>query len=137
MLLGLAACNDATDPDKQRIIGQIDAYRTSPPALVAPAEVRMNERFTVTVTTFGSSGCTTPDGGSVVVDGDLVRILPYDIVPMAGHNDVCPRDFTPFPRLLPVKLSVPGAVRVRVVGRRPSGDHAGLDSVEAAVTVIP
>ena len=137
LLLSVAACNDATDPDKERILGQIDAYRSSPPTLAAPSTAAAHARFTVTVTTFGSSGCTTPDGGAVAVEGDLVRILPYDIVPSAGHTDVCPRDFAPFPRLLPVRLSPAGVYRVRVVGRRPSGDHGGLDSVETTITVTP
>lgn len=136
-LLAVAACHDATDPDKQRVIGQIDVYRSSPRTLVAPAEVSADERFTVTVTTFGSSGCTTPAGSAVVVENDLVRIVPYDIVPMPGHTDVCPRDLAPFPRLVAVTLSRAGESRVRVVGRRPSGDPDALDSVEAALTVLP
>ncbi|HEX6107151.1 MAG TPA: hypothetical protein VFZ26_16310 [Gemmatimonadales bacterium] len=135
--VALLACHDASDPDKQRVVGLIDPGRSTPPVLVAPAEVAVHERFIVTVHTVGSSDCTQPDGASVVVEGDLVRIVPYDIVPMPGHTDVCREDYAPHAHPLPLTLSRAGTARLRVVGRRPAGRDGVPDSVEVGVTVLP
>jgi hypothetical protein len=137
-LLLLAACHDPTDPAKERVVGVIDAVGGSPPAIVAPAEVPRNERFVVTVYTRGSSGCTQPDGVSLALaESDLVRIVPYDIVPLPGHADVCLEDYAPLPHPFPLTLSGPGPTRIRVVGRRDSRPQAVLDSAETTVTVVP
>lgn len=137
-LLLLAACHDPTDPDKERVVGVINPLGGSPPVIVAPSEVPRNERFVVTVHTRGSSDCTTPDGGSVVMmAADLVRIVPYDIVPAPGHTDVCLDDYAPQPHPFPLTLTRAGATRIRVVGRRDSRATSVLDSAEAVVTVLP
>ena len=30
----------------------------------------------------------------MTVDGDLVGLVPYDIIPIPGHSDVCRNDWT-------------------------------------------
>jgi hypothetical protein len=137
LLTALAACHDATDSEKQRVIGLIEPSRTTLPVVVAPAEVAAGEEFLVTVNTVGSSGCTTPDGGDVSVTDDLIRLVPYDIVPMPGHSDVCREDYAPQRHYFPVTMAHPGAARIRVVGRRPSTNDSALDSVETPLTVTP
>jgi ATP dependent DNA ligase C terminal region len=77
---------------KQRVIGQIDPSHTTVPVIAAPREVEAQAPFSVVVNTFGSYGCSTPDGQDVSEDGDLVRIVPYDIVPRPGHTEVCPAE---------------------------------------------
>jgi hypothetical protein len=43
------------------------------------------KEFVVTVNTVGSSDCTTPDGGDVKVDDDLIRLdsveIPLTVTP--------------------------------------------------------
>ena len=63
-VLLVAACHDATDAEKQRVIGAVDLSGTNPPALVLPDEVTAGQRFTATVYTWGNSDCTQADGGS-------------------------------------------------------------------------
>jgi hypothetical protein len=134
--LGLA-CNSPTDPNTQRVIGTIDPGLSAAPVIDAPAQVRSNVAFTVTVRTVGSSSCTTPDGGQVIVTGPLVRITPYDQVPDPGHDLFCTRDYAPHPRNLSIKLQQAGPARLRVVGFSASSAQQVLDSVEVQVTVVP
>jgi hypothetical protein len=107
------------------VIGLIEPSRTMPPVIVAPAEVRAGERFVVTVNTVGSSDCTTADGGDADVAPDLIRLVPYDIVPLPGRH------------YFPLELTHAGSSRIRVVGRRPSTDPTALDSVETSLLVAP
>jgi hypothetical protein len=133
----LAACHDAGDPAKQRVIGLIEPSRTTLPVILTPTEVRAGERFVVTVNTVGSSDCTTADGGDAKIAPDLIRLVPYDIVPLPGHVDVCREDYAPRHHYFPLTLSHARASRIRVVGRRPSTDPTALDSVEAPLLVTP
>ena len=137
VLLLLAGCHDATDPEKQRVVGIVDLLGTAPPAVVAPTVVAAGERFTVTVHTWGNSDCTKPDGGDLRVEGDLVRIVPYDIIPIPGHTDVCQDDYVARPHPFGLTLTRPGLARLRVVGRRASRAESVLDSLEVGVTVTP
>jgi hypothetical protein len=97
----------------------------------------VNTPFIVTVHTFGTSDCTKPDGESVVVRDDLVRIVPYDVVPIPGHSTVCQHDYTSHEHRSWVTLTRVGVARVRLVGLRASSAKEVLDSVEALVTVEP
>ncbi len=108
-----------------------------PSAEAAPAAVAAGERFTVTVHTWGSSDCTKPDGGDVRIEGDLVRIVPYDIIPIPGHTDVCQNDYVARPHLFGLTLQRPGSARLRVVGRRAARAESVLDSLETGLTVTP
>jgi hypothetical protein len=119
------------------VIGLIEPSRTMPPVIVAPAEVRAGERFVVTVNTVGSSDCTTADGGDADVAPDLIRLVPYDIVPLPGHVDVCREDYAARRHYFPLELTHAGSSRIRVVGRRPSTDPTALDSVETSLLVAP
>jgi hypothetical protein len=131
------ACNTPTEPNTQRVIGTIDPGLSAAPVIDAPAQVRSGVAFTVTVRTVGSSSCTTPDGGQVIVTGPLARITPYDQVPDPGHDLFCTHDYTPHPRDLSVKLQHAGQARLRVVGFSASSAQPVLDSVEVQVTVVP
>jgi hypothetical protein len=134
--LSLGGCNAPTDAEHQRVIGTIDPGSSSAPALEVPGEVRAKTPFAVVVHTLGSSDCTKPDGESLVVRDDLARVVPYDIVPMPGHTDVCQHDYVGHRHQLSVTFPHSGTARVRLVGMSPS--RAGvLDSVEAVVTVGP
>jgi hypothetical protein len=104
---------------------------------VAPAEATVNQPFIVTVYTWGSSDCTKPDGVSLALVGEMVRIVPYDIIPIPGHTDVCRDDHAPHAHAFELTLSRAGSAVLRVVGRRASRAEATLDSVEVGLTVAP
>lgn len=137
-ILGLAAgaCGSPTEPNTERVIGRIDPSLSSRPVVAAPAEVRAGAEFTVTVTTVGF-GCTTAEGGAVVVHEDLARIVPYDRIPREGHDAFCPEIVTILPRDLRVTMPQAGAVRLRVVGFRASSPGSILDSIDIAINVLP
>jgi hypothetical protein len=138
LTLGLAAgaCGSPTEPNTERVIGRIDPSLSSRPVVAAPAEVRAGAEFTVTVTTVGF-GCTTAEGGAVVVRGDLARIVPYDRVPSAGHDAFCPEIVTILPRDLRITMPRAGTARLRVVGFRASSPGSILDSIDIAINVLP
>lgn len=96
-----------------------------------------DQRFLRTVHTIGSSDCTHPDGGEVRVGDDLVRIVPYDIVPRPGHTDVCRQDCAARPHPFALVLARTGRVTLRVVGLRPAGPESLPDSVERALQALP
>jgi hypothetical protein len=133
--LALAGCNDATDPEIQRVIGTIDPSHTVVPVIVAPDEARAHVPFTVIVHTVGTSDCTKPDGNDLVVLGDVARIVPYDVVPIPGHSTVCRNDYAFQEHRLSVTLPRTGAARVRVVGLSASTRQSVLDSVEVTVRI--
>jgi hypothetical protein len=134
-VIALGGCHDATDPEIQRMIGRIDISHTYQPVLVAPAEVRAGEEFPLSVYTAGPSVCTRPDGETVEVQGSLVRIVPYDVVPIPGHSDVCPHDIAFHEHRLRLSLPVAGAATLRVVGLRASATLGPLDSVDTDIMV--
>jgi hypothetical protein len=135
LALALGACNDPTDLGKQRVIGQIDPSHTAVPVIVAPGEVEAQAPFSVVVNTLGSYGCSTPDGQDVSQGGDLVRIVPYDIVPRPGHTEVCPAERKVHEHHLSVVFRNRGAARLRVVGTSAASRADRLDSVEVEVAV--
>jgi hypothetical protein len=137
LVVVLAGCHDATDHEKQLVIGRIDPLHTVVPVIVAPAEVRVNAAFTVVVHTVGSSDCTKPDRNEVSEEGDVVRIVPYDIVPIAGHADVCRDDLAFHDHRIRLTLGRAGTTRLRVVGLTAASRTDRLDSVEVAVAVSP
>jgi len=133
--LALGSCNDATDPEIQRVIGRIDAHHTAVPTIVAPDEARANVPFTVIVRTVGTSDCTKPDGEDLEVLGDLARIVPYDVVPIPGHSTVCRNDYAFQEHRLSVTLPRTGAARVRVVGLSAATRESVLDSAEVIIRI--
>jgi hypothetical protein len=133
--LALAGCNDATDPEIQRVIGRIDRHHTVVPVIVAPDEARANVPFTVIVHTVGTSDCTKPDGDDLVVQGDLARIVPYDVVPIPGHSTVCRNDYAFQEHRLWITLPRAGAARVRVVGLSAATRQNVPDSAEVTVRI--
>ncbi len=65
------------------------------------------------------------------------RIVPYDIIPIPGHTDVCQDDYVARPHLFGLTLQRPGPARLRVVGRRAARAESVLDSLEVGLTVTP
>ena len=134
-ILGSRRMRQPDEPNTERVIGRIDPSLSSRPVVSAPAEVRAGAEFTVTVTTVGF-GCTSAEGGSVVVHDDLAGSCPTTAFPVratmrfprgpsrssrvtSGH-DATGRDCTP-PR-----RRFPGLVAGSI-----------LDSIDIAISVLP
>jgi hypothetical protein len=136
LTLAQAGCSNPTDTGHMRVVGTIDPTSSSVPALVVPTEARARVAFTVLVHTRGSSDCTQPDGESLEIQGDLARVVPYDVVPSPGHAYFCLRDFGKHRHQLSITFPRSGTARVRLVGMHPTRPGI-LDSVEGVVTVGP
>jgi hypothetical protein len=135
LALALGGCNHPSDPGKERVIGRIDPSHTGVPVIVAPHEVDAQARFSVVVNTFGTFGCSTPDGQDVSEDGDLIRIVPYDIVAVPGHTEVCPPEGIVHEHRVSASFRTTGDARLRVVGTSVASRGDRLDSVEVGVVV--
>jgi hypothetical protein len=133
--LALGACNDPSDPGKERVIGRIDPSHTAIPVIVAPHEVAAQARFSVVVNTLGTFGCSSPDGQDVSEDGALIRIVPYDIVAVPGHTEVCPSQGIVREHHVSVFFRNRGEARLRVVGTSVASRGDRLDSIEVGVVV--
>jgi len=96
------------------------------PVLEAPAVVRAEESFTVTVTTYGSSNCTRALSLTVIVDDLRATLIPYDSRVSAGGP--CTSDLAAFPRTGRVTFARPGQGTLVVRG-------AGTYRVEFPVLV--
>ena len=138
VLVGLAGCSTFTGPDTRRVVGLIDAGGFGLPTIVAPDTVQVGGSFTVTVHSFGSSSCTTPDGVDLTLTPTEARVTPYDRVP-ADRRAVCTADLSPrphpvelrFPRAGPAIIVAQGEVIDVSTGQRTSG------SVTKQLLVLP
>lgn len=73
----------------------------------------------------------------MVEDGDVVRIVPYDIVPIPGHSDVCQSDYAFHEHRIRLARRQPGPAWLRVVDLSAASRANRLDSAEVAVSVQP
>jgi hypothetical protein len=120
ILLLLLGCAAPSAPDGwQRVVGWSDPTLSSVQAIKFPAEVTVNQPFTVTIITRGSSSCTRGDGAQAVVSQTVATVTPYDFV--APPNTSCTRDLHSFPREVSVTFTSVGPARLRLNTRRPDG----------------
>jgi len=134
-LLGVLACSppsDPLDPAWTRVIGRIDAGPVgSQAALQTPDTVQAGVAFSVTVSTYGASGCIRPDRSDVGRAQSAVDITVYDSLWVGSPP--CLPDWHQYPRTLELRFDVAGSALVRLHGR-------GADStlaVQRAITVRP
>ncbi|HSM72920.1 MAG TPA: hypothetical protein VK851_15380 [Anaerolineales bacterium] len=129
--------NDSTETLQEyteRVVGLIPIDRF--PDLVVidvPLEVQVNKPFTVSVTTYGSSSCTTVDGADVKITDNVAEITPYDRQPI-GNDVECTADLALHPRDIIVTLSVPGRATIRVIGQNFDGERITQEHI---ITVVP
>ena len=100
--------------------------------LVQRGDVRQLARY---LSTLGTFGCSTPDGQDVSQHGALIRIVPYDIVAVPGHTEVCPSEGIVHEHHVSVFFKNRGEARLRVVGTSVASRGDRLDSVEVGVVV--
>lgn len=98
----------------------------------APPQVQVNQPFTTTVTTFGSSSCTIIDGADVQVTDVVAVITPYDRQPV-GANVACTADLAQHPRAVQLTFSTPSQATIRVIGQNFDGEQT---TNERIITVI-
>ena len=111
----LAGCSPVTGPGWTRVIGIVDVQISVRRALELPDTVVAGQAFTATVTTYGSSSCTRPDGAEVEVRGRIATITPYDRVAPPGST--CTGDLHAFPREVRLRFDGAGEAAVRVRSR--------------------
>lgn len=129
----LAGCSSTTDPnpDRERVIGIIGIYqgKTTPGVLLVPDTVALGSTFKVTITTYGSSSCTRPNGAEVIIKDGVAEIIPYDYKITSGF---CTADLRAFPRDVQLRFGARGEALVRVQGRSVYG---GIETVERRIVV--
>lgn len=136
--LGAAGCYGLTEPGTIRTVGIITPGGPSPDVLEAPVPLEAGRPQTVTVNTFGSSTCVRPDGVTLKVEGMVVEIVPYDLVPLSPAA-MCTRDMAPRPHPVTVTFDRTGTALFRIIGVRAEDGGFSVsprrDTVEVEVPV--
>ena len=130
----IGGCSLLEDNSSERVIGEILTDSTMGPFLktiIAPDSVNPDSNLTITINSFGSSSCTTPDGVDMTATFTMVRVVPYDRVSSGARG--CTADFASRPHPVDIQFPSSGVLIIRAVGR--SG--TGLDSIEHTVHIRP
>jgi hypothetical protein len=127
-LLSVACHQSPVDSHDGRVVGTIDAGGTLNRVIEAPSTTPVGQSFSITVSTFGNS-CVSAAGASVVIDGLIATITPYDVI--AGGN--CLDYLKPYPRQVQLSFVHAGAAIIRVTGA--SFYQPGLVAVERPLVV--
>jgi hypothetical protein len=133
-LAGILACSDPNDT--RRVIGLIDAGGEPASTVDLPNDAVRGQPLEVTVYTFGSSSCTTPDGAGLEVEGLVARITPYDLVP-ANTSVACTADMARFAHPVTLRFYREGVATLRIVGWTSHSEGRALDSVDLSFPVHP
>jgi hypothetical protein len=129
----LAGCVVTERFTARRVIGSIPNHPQAGLEVIrAPERVAVNQEVEITVITYGSSSCITPDGADVEVTGHLAVVTPYDRVPTG--EVACTADLASHPRPVRLTFAEGGPALIRVMG-------APVDGVpvthERQITVTP
>lgn len=119
-LLGMAVlaagCSVVDSSGYSRELAYIE-FAGSPVKIVLPATARVEEPFTVAVTTYGD-GCTQRGDTQVSVSGAVAELRPFDLYDEEGD---CPRILNDFVHEAEVIFEQPGTATLRVHGRTDDG----------------
>jgi hypothetical protein len=134
LALGSVSCG-LVDPDTRRIVGFIDADPSS--TIEAPDTVRLGLAFAATVNSFGSSGCTTPDGVKLTLGPAEARVIPFDRVP-ADNSVACPGDVSPRPHPVELHFTELGTATIVAEGMTHGENGERVrGTVAKAIVVVP
>lgn len=111
-----------TDFDERLLPGIIEMDASHPAMVELPQSVRIGERFTVAVTTYGG-GCSSLGDTQVGVTGLQVDVRPFDYETIT-ENAGCTRELRMHRHEASVWLEEVGTATVRVHGRRLPADEA-------------
>lgn len=136
-LAGSLGCT-AVDPSGSRVIGVVGPGVPETAVIAAPDTVEVGQRFLAIVNTFGSSGCTTPDGVALRQDAASASIIPYDVITSA-EGTACTRDWAPRPHPVELSFTRSGDARIVVHGVHVGGTVPGrtLVTVTRDIRVLP
>jgi len=109
------ACTGVTEPEWVRVPGLVLSGPPPLSSLIAPDTVVAGEPFQITVTTFGSSTCTQPDGYDLLLTSSRADIVPFDRTAVGAI--VCTDDLHSFPRTLLLTFTTVGQAEIQVEGR--------------------
>src|SRR3989449_5296677 len=121
IVVALAAlgCSQLADQGKSSTagysVGFVDSGGISTSPIDAPDTVLAGARFTVTISTFGSTGCIRPDQSQVQLEGSVANITPYDGV--WSNNPPCPPGWQAYPRTVQLRFDMAGTGRSQLHGR--------------------
>lgn len=121
-----------SSPAYKRVVGliPIDTFSELMPIQIDGA-IYANQPFTLTVVTYGSSSCTTPDGATVTITDTVVTITPYDLLPI---EVACSADFAEHPRAVKVTFPFSGQSTIRIQGQN---FEEQIITFEQTVNVLP
>lgn len=110
------------DSDKSsRILGALGFNSTAEQSISAPASVKANEDFEITVTTSGN-GCISAADSSVVLTDDSADVFVYDFTSANRPGVVCTMIFKSLPHKATLRFTKTGKATIRVWGRKQGND---------------
>lgn len=112
----LAACGLPSALTTEQVVGSIPNDTPASEVIDAPDNATVNQPITLTINTYGSSSCTTPDGARVEVNGLTATITPLDRVPRPNSDVACTADLAARPHSVEVTFAEAGDAVIRVVG---------------------
>lgn len=116
----LSACVPTNPFTTKQVVGLIPINSFPELEVIrAPGTASVNQPFTLTIITYGSSSCTTIDGAKVEVTGLIATITPFDRVPTG--EVVCTADLASHPRTVELTFREPGEALIRVIGQNFDG----------------
>lgn len=111
LALGCAEVSAPLLPGRDYGIIQFPALSAIPVNI--PEIPRAGVPLNVSVYTFGSSSCITPDGMDVVYRGNEVELTPWDLTSRTG---ACTDDLASHPHHAVLTFAQPGTVTLRIQG---------------------
>lgn len=130
----ILSCSDPGQPRAgtwSRLVGFVDSGGIAIGPLAVPDTVSAGVSFTVTVSTFGSTGCIRPDQSQVQQGTTSADITPYDSV--WSGTPPCLPGWQAYARPVELRFDTPGSGLIRAHGR-------GFDrdlTLERSVTIKP
>lgn len=131
-ILSAAGC-DILEPGWSRRLGMVIESQAHLSSLVAPDVVTRGTPFQITVSTFGSSSCTRPDGYEVMSSPAAFEVRLYDRE--APSRTPCTADLRSFPRVITVQFDQVGAAEIRVIGRGDGADGQAPKTIRKTIVV--
>lgn len=132
-VIAVVSCGDASGPDRLVVMGRVDVAQYLLESLTAPDTVRRNAPFSVTVTSWGSNGCTEPHSLDVRHGLSSVTLTPFDYLAPAGAT--CTDNIKALRHTTTLSIRAAGTATLWVRGRV---DASGtIDSLPHVLVVIP
>lgn len=132
LALATGGCDLILGPDDGLRLGYIAGFDDDDPHVTVPATARAGEPFTVTVRTYGPSGCWSKGDTHVLQEDATATILPYD---RQSGAEVCTAILSLFDHDVELTFDVPGAAQVVVRGRDAAADD--VLTLSFTVEVLP